>query len=72
MQVRLLKLLQATLPEVDMEDFDAQQDLEKENRQFAAEYSQNCYEDMMLNQNKAIGNYLAQPNKLKIKSEERD
>jgi hypothetical protein len=49
-----------------MEDFDAQHDAEKESRQFAPEYAQNCYEDMMLNQNKAIGNYLKPGNSLKI------
>jgi len=66
MQVRAISLLQASLPEVDMEDFDAQHDAEKESRQFAPEYAQNCYEDMMLNQNKAIGNYLKPCNSLKI------
>jgi hypothetical protein len=49
-----------------MEDFDAQQDTDKDSRQFAPEYAQSCYEDMMLNQNKAIGNYLTPSNSLKI------
>ena len=66
MQVRAIALLQASLPEVDMEDFDAQHDAEKKSRQFAPEYAQNCYEDMMLNQNKAIGNFLKPGNSLKI------
>lgn len=39
MQVRLLRLLQASLPDVDMEDFDAQQETRTENRQFAPEYA---------------------------------
>lgn len=58
MEVRVLGLLQASLPDVDMEDLDAQQNSEMQNRQFAPEYAQNCYDEMMLTQNKAIGNYL--------------
>lgn len=72
MQARLIALLQTTLPEADFEDFEAQQNRDKKNRQFAPEYSQMCYNDMLQNHNKAIGNYFAQPNKLGVKSADRD
>ena len=44
MHIRLLKNIQAYLPDVDFEDFETQYDHDIPARQFAAEYSQNCYQ----------------------------
>lgn len=67
MKFRVQKILQSTLPDVDLEDYDLQT-----KRQFAAEYSQSCYVNMLENENNAVGNYLAQENALKITSKQRD
>lgn len=72
MHVRLLKTLQAYLPDVDIEDYEAKYDYAIPTRQFAPEYSQNCYLEMMKKNNKVIGNYLNQNNQLQITSKERD
>ena len=42
------------------------------SRQFAPEYSQACYIEMVTNSNGAIGNYLTQYDKFSIKSWDRD
>ena len=47
MEERHFKSLQAKLPTVDLDDFTAQQNVDKETRQFAAEYSQDCYDHMV-------------------------
>jgi hypothetical protein len=72
MHIRLLKKLQAVLPDVDMDDFEALQDSTVPARQFAAEYSQDCYTEMMENENKAFGNYLVPNNHFNVTTEERD
>lgn len=72
MHIRLLKTLQAYLPDVDIEDFEASQDHEIPTRQFAPEYSQNCYLEMMKKNNKLIGNYLTHSKELQITPKERD
>jgi len=72
MQNRLLEILKAKLPEVDLDDYEALKKVNSSSRQFAPEYSQWCYNDMMENQNDVIGNYLANPNKLTISTKDRD
>ena len=72
MHIRLLKSLQAYLPDVDIEDFEASHDYEIPTRQFAPEYSQNCYLEMMKKNNKRIGNYLTQSSYLQITPKDRD
>ena len=60
MQERFLN--RHTLPDVDLEDYKA-----KQNRQFAAEYSQLCYLSMLEDENEAVGDYLSRGNSLLLK-----
>lgn len=57
MELRWLKSLQGGLPEVDIQDVHALLGDPQAGRQFAAEYSQSSYEEI-LTQDYAIGDYL--------------
>ena len=72
MENREYKLLQQILPDVDIEDFETKCDIYAPRRQFAPEFSQQCYEEMLSTNNKTVGNYLKQENSLKITAKERD
>ena len=72
MENREYKLLQQILPDVDIEDFETKCDIYAPRRQFAPEFSQQCYEEMLSTNNKTVGNYLTQENSLKITAKERD
>ena len=57
MKHRWLTVLQSSVPEVDLEDITALQNDPQAARQFAAEYSQESYLDMLKN-DYAIGDYI--------------
>jgi len=57
MKDRWLRILQKDIPEVDLEDVTALQNDPQAVRQFAAEYSQESYKFMSMNDN-AIGDYV--------------
>jgi len=72
MEAREYKILCSVLPDVDIEDFEMKCDIYAPLRQFAPEFSQACYDEMMSKTNVALGDYTAKKNCLQITAKERD
>ena len=72
METREYKILQSVLPDVDIEDFETKCDIYAPQRQFAPEYSQKCYEEIMATNNTALSDYLSKKNSLLISAKDRD